>query len=405
MREIVERRNLRAKTFDLGGGKRMLRLGIRKPLHYVNEQGQLEDIDLTPTLDRGQHFISKTPYKARIGRDFPGYRYTGERGTISAELVAIAGNPIARREPDYADKRFYWRGISLDTDCTIIPRNAGLAALVTLHSENAPRSFTWEVLGDKAMMRPLIGRDDLGRSLELEQEWNGDNLQITWTGRVIDGERARKGQGFAEPKYPVWIDPTVNEEIVAGADDASSYNDGTLKFTAGDTRLLLGSTGYATHLGLRFQTIAIPQGATIDAAILTLDVVTGDSGAAVRIYGNDVDDAAAWANPGNLMRNITKTSAFVNFSGFTATGAVTIGVTSPVQEIINRAGWASNNDLGIVAFPTGNAFARIAAIEHATRDEAQLDITYTVAGGAAARLVGQGLSKSVLLSPRSLVRN
>lgn len=388
MRELVKKRNLRSKTFDLGGRKRLLRLGVKKPLHYVNEQGKLEDIDLTPTLARGQHFISKAPYKARIGRDFPGYRYTGARGTISAELIAINGNSITKREPEYADKRFYWRGLSFGVDCTIIPRNAGLNALVTLHEANAPRKFTWEILGDTAMMRPIVGRDALGRTLELEQEWIGDRLTITWTGKIIDGKRARKGEPLQEPRYPVWIDPTVNEAIVAGADDVWSFTGIGSDFRPNNTNLYMGTYGtgsYYSHAGLRFQTIAVPNSATINSAVLTIDILSITGTPSVKVYGNDVDDAAVWADPGNLPVNVTKTTAVVTINP-SATGLYTIGVTGAVQEIVSRTGFASNNDIAFVLLAqnvgAGNDFAVFAAYEHTTRQEAQLDIVYTEAGAA-----------------------
>lgn len=389
MRELVKKRRMNSKTFDLGGKKRMLRLGIKKPLHYVNEQGQLEDIDLTPTLDRGQHFISKAPYKARIGRDFPGYRYAGGRGTISAELVEIGGNPFPKREPEYKDKHFFWQSISLDTDCAIIPRNARLDAIVTLHSENAPRSFTWEILGNKTMMRPVIGRDAKGRPLDLEQDWAGDRLTITWTGKIIDGKRARKGMATNEPVYPVWIDPTVNEEIVAGADDASSlwnnYGASFLNFTDGSTELLAGTfiDGiYRGYAGLRFQTLAIPNAASIDSATLTIDIISIDGMPSVRVYAADVDDAGVFSSPSNRIKNVVRTTAFAAIAP-SATGTFTAGVTSVVQEVINRAGWASNNDIAFPMVPQavggGDNSFQFAAYEHTTRDEAQLDITYTAA--------------------------
>lgn len=393
MREIIKKRGLRSKKFDLGDRKKMLRLGIKKPLHYISDEGKLEDIDLTPTLDRGQHFISKAPYRARIGRNFPGYRYTGERGTISAELVAVGGNSIARREPEYKDKRFLWRGIAFETDCAIIPRNARLDAVVTLHSENAPRSFAWEVLGDKFMMRPVVGRDAAGRPLEIEQSWNGDRLDIVWTGQVMDRRSARRKKIPPGPVYPVWIDPTVNEAITTGADDATSFFAGASSlFDASATVGNIGSASiYDVHAGFRFQGVALPnisEIASINSAILTLDVTLANAGASVRIYGNDVDDAAVWADPGNLMKNITKTTAFANFSGFGSTGQKTIDVSSIIEEIITRTGWASGNDLALVAFPTGSTYANVAMYEHASRQEAQLDIVYTEPGGAAAMMMG-----------------
>ena len=54
MREIVEKRNLRSKTFDRGGDKRLLRIGIRKPLHFLNEDGALQDIEVVVSWQDGR---------------------------------------------------------------------------------------------------------------------------------------------------------------------------------------------------------------------------------------------------------------------------------------------------------------------------------------------------------------
>jgi len=384
MKEIVEKRTLRTKTFDLGGGKYTLRTGIKKPLHYVDARGELCDIDVCPCEDRGQFLIDKAPYTARIGRDRPAYRYTGASGTVSAELVEIAGEPVKMAEPEVADNRFYWRGLAADFDCTIVPRNARLDALVTLHSDDAPRAFAWEILGNKSMLRPVIGRDAKGRPLEIEQAWDGDRLRIRWTGKVIDKSGARQGKPIDQPKYPVWIDPTVNEAVVAGGDDAHSiYKYGS--FNASGTEITVAFSNYLSTIfgGWRFQSVAVPQGVTVDSATLTLDVLdVRNDAASVDFYGNDTDDAAVWST-GNRMGAITKTTAKANQSFSTAfTGTVGVDVTSIVQEILDRTGWASSNDMAIIGkgLDLAGSFntVQFAAYEHASRQEAQLDITYTV---------------------------
>ena len=407
MREIVEKRNLRSKTFDRGGDKRLLRIGIRKPLHFLNEEGALQDIDLTPSLDRGQHYIANAPYKVRIGREFPGYRYTGERGAVAVELSGINGKPVGRREAEYADGRFCWRGVSLDVDYSLIPRNARLDAILTLHSKNAPRKFSWEIDGNRSILRPIRGSDAKGRPLELEQSWDGDILLVEWTGKVIDKRAARKGQPLAEPIYPVWIDPSVNEAIVAGADDVSSAvgtTTGALRTSDANIQCGVSSTNnYKRYAGLRFQTMAIPNGTTIDSAVLTVDITSITGSPSAKVYAVDLDDAAAWSDPGNRPKDITKTTAVATI-GPAATGSYTIGVTAHIQEIVNRTGFASSNDMAFALFgqtATGasNYFC-FAAYDHATRTAAQLDINYAGGGGA---VIGQGLIRSVLLSPRALV--
>ena len=55
-------------------------------------------------------------------------------------------------------------------------------------------------------------------------------------------------------------------------------------------------------------------------------------------------------------------------------------VKGPVQEVIDRTGWASSNDIRFGIFVQALKATQFAALEHATGTEAKLDITYTVAG-------------------------
>src|SRR5690606_20998312 len=95
-------------------------------------------------------------------------------------------------------------------------------------------------------------------------------------------------------------------------------------------------------------------------------------------------DAPAWSE-GSRVRTITKTAAFTTITP-SGTGLYTIGVTGIMQEIVNRAGWASGNDVRFGLFDnvgSGSNNVVMAALEHATRTEAQLEIEYEEAGGAA----------------------
>lgn len=105
--------------------------------------------------------------------------------------------------------------------------------------------------------------------------------------------------------------------------------------------------------GMRFQNITIPQGATIDTAILYFtsnDVTTGTTCNAT-IEGEAVDDAAAFSTLANYTGR-ARTSANVAWSSIeqwsvTTTTYLSVNFKTVVQEIVNRGGWASGNDLAI----------------------------------------------------------
>jgi hypothetical protein len=179
--------------------------------------------------------------------------------------------------------------------------------------------------------------------------------------------------------------PTINEQIVSGNDDGHIFT-----FPSFQTRYYSATSLFASvansyshwTIALRFQSLSVPAGATIDSATLTLtkSFVLGTPGI-IKIHGNDVDDAPPWATS-NLVINIAKTTANTNLDTSSATSAN--DVTAVVQEIIDRGGWSSGNDIAFGLFPedagAGNhgwgAFAYESGSNFPT-----LDITYTTGGG------------------------
>ena len=286
------------------------------------------------------------------------------------------------------------------------PLNHGISAEIILDSEQAPKSFTWTINGSDSLLAPPVGRDAEGRWLELNVDQDGGRQTISWTGRVADGRRLRlKGAlGWHENvAWPVRIDPTVNEAIGVTGDDGNDIGGnlytGYIYLGAGQY-----NNGEVTTAGFRFQTVNVPQAATIDSAQFSVEVLTTSGTPDLRMYGNDVDDAGTWSAPGNLPSGITQTTAFSEVDNFTSAGVKTVDVTSIIQEIVDRGGWAANNDLALVLFnnqASNGHWAEVADLNHTTAQEGQLDIDYTVAGGGGA--TGKGLLESNLLSPRRLV--
>lgn len=177
---------------------------------------------------------------------------------------------------------------------------------------------------------------------------------------------------------------TLNLEITATADDDTWYP----QFPAWDSdvgpscTLCQGFDGETIYLmALRFLNVTIPQGASITSATLQLadNTTAGGDGAFGVLYGNDTDDAPAWGGA-TTPESMTKTTTSAVMSNADVSGGVhTVDVTDIVQEIIDRAGWVSGNDLAFGGDETGAGDA-MAYLDYPTVASA-LSIEYTEGGG------------------------
>ena len=136
----------------------------------------------------------------------------------------------------------------------------------------------------------------------------------------------------------------IQVDIVNNNDDCTEFV--ATGFGFNSTQAGFTST-FEVVAGMRFRNIAVAQGDAINSATLTLNITTINGSPDTDIYGVDVDDAAEWSNPGNLPSAATKTTANTNFAP-TGTGIEVIDVTAIVQEIVNRGGWVSGNDMAFV---------------------------------------------------------
>lgn len=115
-----------------------------------------------------------------------------------------------------------------------------------------------------------------------------------------------------------------------------------------------GGTAYSS-IGVRFNNLTIPQGATITSASIQF---TGNNsgtvsagGPALTIQGQNVDNAATFATTANNINGRPWLSGQdVNWSPGAWSNASTTNTTTPsltniVQAIVNRGGWASGNSM------------------------------------------------------------
>lgn len=361
-------------------------------------------------MDRGHYVVDQAPFALRIDPQTPAYRYTRQDG----KFVEVSLKAETRAVCEHKSNVLYlWENLFPSTDYVLQAITGGVSALLVLRNEAAPKEFKWNILGDRGLLQPSMGRDAKGRLLELEESFENGVLTVKWTGRVIDAKLFRVNQSKALsklPAYPVTIDPTVNEAVIADADDKRDFRVFTGSVTSaiqditniGAGRYNMGGSQFISTAGIRFQTVAIPQGATVTSAQLQLRTVSVFGPVDLVLYCNDVDDAAAInTTPGNI-RNRTPTTAVSNITGTPANGTVvSLPATGPVQEVISRTGFASGNDIMLILRPADNTFPvasgvdsliGFAAFNHATLQEPRLVIEYTeaaeAAGQPAAQLMG-----------------
>jgi len=126
------------------------------------------------------------------------------------------------------------------------------------------------------------------------------------------------------------------------------------------------SVSHRVSAGWVFTAVNIPQGATITAAYVSLHLdTTFRDDVYGLMYGNDVDSANNFQNEAVLFSRTRTTATLTwNQTGLGTGWKNTPDLTSIVQEIINRPGWAANNDMCILGIATFYGFADITLSFH-----------------------------------------
>jgi hypothetical protein len=194
---------------------------------------------------------------------------------------------------------------------------------------------------------------------------------------VVPVIQLMRGSGSAPPVV-------LDYQVAAGEDDAYEADNGS-SFTSTATAAIARANtvaGSRNNAGLRFLGVAVPNGKTITAAYISIkagsdtnDDINAD------IYAEAVDDAVSFVTNADVTSR-ARSTAFVNWA---QTGISTsVFTNSPnlitvIQEIVNRAGWASGNDMVILCdgLDAANQRCDIKSFESVSADAAKLHIEYT----------------------------
>ena len=267
--------------------------------------------------------------------------------------------------------------------------------------------FRYRMLGNLAagwqMQTPRMYVRRRGGQAAGEYRRDGEFLYALFPRRELD--RLLPGEWIVDPAITQERVPANSDDCYDRADTGANNLNG-YGTPAADYAGAYGATtmGY----GCRWTTIPVPQGSTLNSANWRAFRI-GLAGSPNLLASCDAaDNAATWTSgvttnrPSGSGYTPTVTAAWT--SGFGSNGAYTDvaglnGMTSPVQAVVQRAGWASDNALRSALRWNSGAAGNWITLEDfnaASANEATLDIDYQ--SGAAGE-VAPGASRLIYILP------
>lgn len=228
--------------------------------------------------------------------------------------------------------------------------------------------------------------DGFGFWMQRPRTWDADGADIRMQCRMVRAQDRVYGlfgvraTDLREAVWPISIDTAITEERVGASTDDAVDNDGNC-FTNSTTIFVCdGPTKYTT--GLRFTTVPIPAGATVDSATVSPYVYgTSHDDPDCTIYCEDADDPATFSTA-DYPSGRTRTTASVAWiaTGIGSGFRDSPDISGPLGEQVARAGWVSGNSVAVLLVSNltpGRRFL-IRTIDHSASYAAKLNVTYTV---------------------------
>lgn len=205
----------------------------------------------------------------------------------------------------------------------------------------------------------------------------GGSWSITLTSELTNGTHALtathtdalSNESSASGAKYIDVSAPLVRAVAASSDDAEEeISSGSVVLT-GNVLEHIDSSGTLEQqmIGMRFQDITIPSGAVIDQANIQYNVINVDADVAITVtyVGEDIDDAPTFTTTNSNISGRTQTTASVDWSpahweNVSDEGAAqkTPDLSTIIQEIVDRAGWSSGNDIVIIVKPSSGTGRR-----------------------------------------------
>ena len=180
----------------------------------------------------------------------------------------------------------------------------------------------------------------------------------------------------------------ISRRLSNGNDDAEERSNGNMYLNSSDLEFV--TDGERTQIvGMRFQAIDVPRGATIRGAYITFTTdETDDIETALILRAQAADDAIGFgANDGNISaRPLSDANVLWSPEPWNTVGEThdTPDLSALIQEVVIRSGWQAGNAMVVVVSGTGKRTAE--SYEGSPNHAAQLHIEYE----ASAPICGDG---------------
>ncbi len=159
----------------------------------------------------------------------------------------------------------------------------------------------------------------------------------------------------------------IDVRVITDEDDAEEAEDGSVDLSSSDLELVYDPHEDAGNqiVGIRFQALDIPKGAIIKEAYIqfTADEDKNDEGS-MNIYAQNDNSPVAFTTTINDISSRPKTTAFVVWTpvdwdvvGDAGDTQKTPDLSTLVQEVIDRDGWTSGNNMAFIIEGTGRRVA------------------------------------------------
>ncbi|MBP7961497.1 MAG: SBBP repeat-containing protein [Caldilineaceae bacterium] len=183
---------------------------------------------------------------------------------------------------------------------------------------------------------------------------------------------AKIGDGGVSTMLASTISASSDDAEEAGPDATGTYSPGYMDLTSSDLELTqdfdtsAGYSGGTQKIGLRFNALTVPKGATILNAYITFRAISADSpntnsgATSLTLRGQAADNPTTFTSTAWDITNRITTTASVAWSPSawtTGTDYNTPSLSAIAQEIVNRSGWASGNSMVFIVTGTGSRSA------------------------------------------------
>lgn len=413
--EVVEKRTASTKHFDLGGGNYKAVVS-EEVLHFQDENGQWQEMAPFAVQAGPNIAVSAAPYFCTTLASGLGitFQVRDKPGIATIELTELNDIPLSNPPvPVLEDGKAWWRDVipGVDIELRFFEDKAELFkhiksdigpvkfTFTKTRSLNFEGSFGESTVGwDSEKYESLPNRRRV-EILRTDSSWvrqGQSETQVTaeeFTGRVQHiNPTTRVRSWHTDVVYPVLIDASISSTSPSGE---SGY--GIDGFSTGwyESFIVVGFRSvpsYTFRGGIRWTSIGIPQGATVNSADVQLygTGATNGSGWSIQVELENVDNAAAFGSA-DRPENLTGITAGTAAPTLTAAGYFTItGLTAAFQSVLDRTGWASNNAMRIALNPISATGTGDSQYFDSVTTRPVLNITYNEGGSPQRSLLGVG---------------